>query len=81
LETVVVTEEPWLFRGLGEIEPTAESFPGLPTIILLNHLYKDDNYFAGRSMDVFITKLRKYLAVDPTVKILNIRGIGYKLIS
>jgi DNA-binding response OmpR family regulator len=32
-------------------------------------------------MDVFITKLRKYLAVDPTVKILNIRGIGYKLIS
>jgi DNA-binding response OmpR family regulator len=48
---------------------------------LLNHIWKDDSYFAGRSMDVFITKLRKYLAVDPTVKILNIRGIGYKLIS
>lgn len=47
---------------------------------LLNNVWKDDSYFAGRSMDVFITKLRKYLSADPSVRILNIRGIGYKLV-
>lgn len=43
-------------------------------------LWGDDNFFNGRSMDVFISKLRKYLKKDPTVQILNIRGVGYKLI-
>lgn len=44
-------------------------------------LWGDDNFFNARSMDVFISKLRKHLQKDPAVEILNIRGIGYKLIS
>lgn len=47
---------------------------------LLDRIWKNDSYFAGRSMDVFITKLRKYLSADPAVKILNIRGVGYKIV-
>ena len=43
-------------------------------------LWGDDNFFNARSMDVFITKLRKKLSADPNVQIVNIRGIGYKLI-
>ena len=48
---------------------------------LLLHIWGSDDFFAGRSLDVFITRLRKYLHQDPTVKIMNIRGVGYKLIS
>lgn len=40
----------------------------------------NDDYFSGRSLDVFITKLRKYLNQDPSIAILNFRGQGYKLI-
>lgn len=40
----------------------------------------NDDYFSGRSLDVFITKLRKYLKEDPSIAILNFRGQGYKLI-
>jgi len=47
--------------------------------ILLN-FWGNDDYFSGRSLDVFITKLRRYLKDDPTIGILNIRGQGYKLI-
>ena len=47
---------------------------------LLNSLWGDNDYFSGRSLDVFITKLRQYLKEDPSVSILNIRGQGYKLI-
>lgn len=47
---------------------------------VLLELWGDDSFFNARSMDVFITKLRKKLKADPTVQILNIRGIGYKLI-
>jgi two-component system OmpR family response regulator len=46
----------------------------------LKSIWIDDNYFNARSMDVYITKLRKYLKDDPTVEILNIHGKGYKLI-
>ena len=46
----------------------------------LLELWGDDSFFNNRSMDVFITKLRKYLSKDTTVSILNIRGMGYKLI-
>lgn len=46
----------------------------------LTTLWGDDNFYNTRSMDVFITKLRKHLQLDPSVVILNIRGIGYKLI-
>jgi len=47
----------------------------------LKTIWIDDNYFNARSMDVYITRLRKYLRKDATVKILNIHGKGYKLIS
>jgi two-component system response regulator VicR len=48
--------------------------------LVLDKVWGDDNFFNARSMDVFITKLRKYLSADPNVEILNVRGIGYKLI-
>ncbi|GHV43476.1 transcriptional regulatory protein RprY [Bacteroidia bacterium] len=47
----------------------------------LKTIWVDDNYFNARSMDVYITKLRKLLAVDPNVAIINIHGKGYKLIA
>lgn len=46
----------------------------------LKTIWIDDNYFNARSMDVYITRLRKYLKKDPAVKILNVHGKGYKLI-
>ncbi|MFZ0281532.1 MAG: response regulator transcription factor [Bacteroidales bacterium] len=46
----------------------------------LKSIWIDDNYFNARSMDVYITRLRKYLKKDPSVKILNIHGRGYRLI-
>ncbi len=47
---------------------------------ILMTFWGNDDYFSGRSLDVFIAKLRRYLKEDPTVGILNIRGQGYKLI-
>ena len=47
----------------------------------LKSIWIDDNYFNARSMDVYITRLRKYLKKDPSVKILNVHGRGYKLIT
>jgi two-component system, OmpR family, response regulator len=46
----------------------------------LRTIWVDDNYFNARSMDVYITRLRKYLKNDSSVKILNVHGKGYKLI-
>jgi two-component system, OmpR family, response regulator len=46
----------------------------------LKSIWIDDNYFNARSMDVYITRLRKYLKKDPSVKILNVHGKGYKMI-
>ena len=46
----------------------------------LKTIWVDDNYFNARSMDVYITKLRKLLKDDPNVAIINIHGKGYKLI-
>lgn len=43
-------------------------------------IWHDDNYFNGRSMDVFLSKLRKYLKADPQVEIINVHGRGYKLL-
>jgi len=48
--------------------------------LILNKLWGNDDFFNARSMDVFITKLRKKLSQDDTVQILNVRGFGYKLI-
>ena len=46
----------------------------------LKSIWIDDNYFNARSMDVYITKLRKHLKEEPTVEIINVHGKGYKLI-
>ena len=46
----------------------------------LKTIWIDDNYFNARSMDVYITKLRKHLKEDPAIEIINIHGKGYKLI-
>tara|TARA_B110000967_G_scaffold93696_1_gene96335 strand:- start:605 stop:1288 length:684 start_codon:yes stop_codon:yes gene_type:complete len=48
--------------------------------IILKKLWGNDDYFSSRSMDVFITKIRKKLSEDQAVQILNVRGFGYKLI-
>jgi len=47
---------------------------------ILKKLWGNDDFFSSRSMDVFISKLRKKLYKDPTIKIVNIRSVGYKLI-
>ncbi|MFO7938819.1 MAG: response regulator transcription factor [Bacteroidales bacterium] len=46
----------------------------------LKQIWSEDSYFNARSMDVYITKLRKYLRADSSIQILNIHGKGYKLI-
>lgn len=51
----------------------------LPRETILTAVWGQDDYFAGRSMDVFITKLRKYLSHDDSISIANIHGIGFKL--
>ncbi len=48
--------------------------------LILNKLWGNDDFFNARSMDVFITKLRKKLNKDESIQILNVRGFGYKLI-
>ena len=51
----------------------------LPREVALKKIWGDDGYFTTRSMDVFITKLRKYFREDPTVEIRNIHGSGFIL--
>ena len=51
----------------------------VPRENILTAVWGQDDYFAGRSMDVFITKLRKYFVMDPKIAISNIHGIGFKL--
>ncbi len=46
----------------------------------LNKVWNDDSYFNARSMDVYIVKLRKYLKEDPSVELINVHGIGFKLV-
>lgn len=47
--------------------------------VILNQLWQSADYFNGRSLDVFVTRLRKYLADDDTIQIGSIRGVGFKL--
>jgi two-component system, OmpR family, response regulator len=49
--------------------------------IALNRIWNDDSYFNARSMDVYIAKLRKYLKDDETIELLNVHGIGFKLLT
>ena len=52
----------------------------LPRGIALNKIWRDDNYFTSRSMDVYIAKLRKCLSYDPNIEIINIHGEGFRLV-
>lgn len=47
--------------------------------IIMKSIWEDEGYFVARSMDVFISKLRKYLKEDPLIMINNIHGVGYRL--
>jgi DNA-binding response OmpR family regulator len=47
---------------------------------ILKRVWGDDDYFIGRSMDVFISRLRKYLAEDEKVQIVNVHGVGFKMV-
>jgi DNA-binding response OmpR family regulator len=53
----------------------------MPRELALTKIWRDDNYFTSRSMDVYIAKLRKYLKADENVEILNIHGEGFRLID
>jgi DNA-binding response OmpR family regulator len=50
----------------------------IPRDVILNSVWGQDDYFVGRSLDVFITKLRKYLKEDPRIQINNVHGVGFK---
>jgi len=53
----------------------------MPRELALTKIWRDDNYFTSRSMDVYIAKLRKYLKNDDTVEILNIHGEGFRMVD
>jgi len=48
--------------------------------VALTQIWNDDSYFNARSMDVYIVKLRKYLKDDPGVELINVHGVGFKLV-
>ena len=52
----------------------------MPRELALTKIWRDDNYFTSRCMDVYIAKLRKYLKLDENVEILNIHGEGFRLV-
>jgi DNA-binding response OmpR family regulator len=52
----------------------------MPRELALTKIWRDDNYFTSRSMDVYIAKLRKYLKGDTNVEIINIHGEGFRLV-
>ena len=52
----------------------------LDRTVALNKIWFDDSYFNARSMDVYITKLRKYLKGDASVELINVHGVGFKLV-
>jgi two-component system, OmpR family, response regulator len=53
----------------------------LERTLALSEIWGEDNYFTARSMDVFITKLRKYLSKDDSLEIVNIHGNGFRLLE
>ena len=53
----------------------------LPRSVALTKIWGEDNYFTARSMDVFVTKLRKYLSKDSKIEIVNIHGNGFRLLE
>ena len=59
-----------LLENLNDLTPREEA---------LVKIWNDDNYFTSRSMDVYVTKIRKYLKLDPKISIENIHGKGFKM--
>ncbi|RKO73518.1 DNA-binding response regulator [Sphingobacterium puteale] len=51
----------------------------IPREEIMRAYWSHDKYFTGRSLDVFISRIRKYLSQDPRIKITNVRGVGYML--
>lgn len=74
-ETLTVREAKILQLLCENINETVER-----KAILSRFWNTEEDFYASRSLDVFITKLRKFLAEDPSIKIKNIRGIGYTLL-
>lgn len=75
-ETSLTTKESELLTLL-----CAHSNDILERHVALKQIWQEDTYFNARSMDVYITKLRKLLRADPSIEIINIHGKGYKLIT
>jgi len=73
-ERVLTRKEAGLLRLLCENKNNL-----LPREVAMESIWGENDYFIGRSMDVFIAKLRKYLKPDPNVKISNVHGSGFKL--
>lgn len=73
-ERKLTKKEAQILKMLGKFENQV-----VPRELVLNAVWGKDDYFVGRSLDVFITKLRKYLSGDDNVSIENIHGIGFKL--
>ena len=48
---------------------------------VLKKIWGENDYFLGRSMDVFISRIRKYLRPDPRLKIENVHGVGFRLLE
>jgi DNA-binding response OmpR family regulator len=48
--------------------------------VALNKIWFDDSYFNARSMDVYVTKLRKYLKEDSSIELINVHGVGFKMV-
>ncbi|MFM2290462.1 MAG: hypothetical protein RIS29_275 [Bacteroidota bacterium] len=88
--TVDVPTRMLIRNGIGQKLTTKESlllilFAAHPNVFMdrktaLRMIWKDDNYYNSRSMDVYICKIRKLLSEDENVHIVNIHGKGYKLI-
>jgi len=51
----------------------------VPREEIIKTYWKDDTYFTGRSLDVFISRIRKYFANDDRIRITNVRGVGYMM--
>ena len=52
----------------------------LERAFMLNQIWGDEGDYVGRTLDVFISKLRKKIAADPSLKIVNVRGVGYRFV-
>ena len=70
----------YVLENLFNLSCTMHENDLMPRELALTKIWRDDNYFTSRSMDVYIAKLRKYLKGDTKVEIINIHGKGFKLL-